>query len=1280
MKAFTKDIVRTVGHSKKRFFSIAVICALGVTMLTGLVVACMDLRQSADELFDTQRLFDISVQSTLGLTADDVDALADIEGVEEVEGAWTESAYTRVDGKRASVDVRALTASGMNEPFVLEGRLPEAADEIAVTAQYLVDTGKAIGDTLTLEPAETDDADADEGAAADEDGVADEDDDSEETSSTEVFTRQTYTITASVIDPQNVTAPDGPVAFRASTSADYSFFVTRDAVEDPSVFTAVYLMVSGSSELSTYSDEYTALIDEVSDRVDEITPQRERARAEAVRDEALATIADEERDALAELADAEDQLNEAQATLDDSLAEALDGQAEIDEGRATLQQSLADALSGQRELDTQRANALAELAQAQTTIDNNRAQIPDLSQLEDALAQLDEQAATLNTQLGGGAVDEAWQAIGRSTTEDEAAEATSSYLAAATEAVGTLTAQIDAGIAQIDEQAPDLEENLAAIESAEGTLTEQISQVNAAITSLNETIDPLAVELARTRAAAEEAAAAIDALDPTSADYESTLAELTQQKAELDAQAASLEETLEPLYAQRDELTAQNQAITGQLTQVQEQKAQLEAVKQQRDDLVSQRDQLGALVDGAESPLAQLASGKAEARLGYVQARSALVLLDQAQAELDAQRASALRQLDAAQATLDDGMAQIADGRAELDAAQAELDDGLLEIADGQAELDENRATFEEERADALQQIADARAEVEDIGPATWYVQNRSNLGGYSSIDSDTGSIEAIARVIPVIFFIVAVLVSLTTATRMVEEERTLIGLYKALGYSKAKILSKYLAYTLAAALIGGIVGDVLGFVALPLFLFSIFNVMYQLPILALHFDALYAVGAVALFIIGIVGATFLTCRADLAETPAALMRPRAPRAGSRIFLEHIGPVWRRMGFLNKVTARNLFRYKKRFFMTVFGIMGCTALLVCGFAVKDTVAALSWRQYGATETAGGTGEGVWGYDLMAVTSTDNFAEAADLLASDDQVEDVLALYIDNVTVESDGAKESMQLYVVPDGADLAGYITLVDNATGKPLDGLPSSGVLVTNNAATVLGFAASDEIDLKDSALNQTTAPVEGIVTNYLGNAVYLSEEAYEDLFGDFEENSFLAKLSGTPEEQISCADDLATNDLFLSVTSTEQLALDFSESFSLINSVVYVVILLAAGLAFVVLFTLSTVNIAEREREIATIKVLGFRRGEVRRYINKETLVLTALGILLGLPVGYALGMSFSVILKLPDINFAVTIEPVSYLIAAALTIVFALIVNRITNRMLDRIIMVEALKSPE
>ncbi len=1283
MKAFTKDIVRTIRGSMKRFLSIVAICALGATMLTGLSMACIDLRAAASALYRSQHLFDISVQSTYGLTDEDIAELAAVDGVAQAEGGFEETTYTLVDGLRATVTVKALLADGMNEPYVVEGRLPESANEVAVTEKYLKDSGKKIGDTLEFEDAEQDDPT----------GLSDE-------PSAGAIPGGTYTIVGTVVDPTNITQPDGPIAFRASTSSDYTFFVSNRAVEDDATYTIAYLAVSGAEDLPAYSEAYDARVDEVQARVEDLAPQRERARAQAIKDEAMAEIDDQEADALAELAGAESELDDAQAEIDDGLAEAQDGQRELDGQRANALAELGDA---QAQIDDGRAEAQAGIEQAQSglaTIAETRSvlekQLDEIDALEAGIAQAEEavqlaQAGVSTAQARGAElldgleqiastvgmdfspVRDAWNNLSSYSGLEEPIELEEAFASAVktfrndaaeklqqlhTEAQGyqnmleqRLAPQIERRT-QVAELREDIEERTGAIDARVAQIAARLTQIDDTLASLEED-DPERADLLTERGELAEEQRALTEEEDLLASEESALAE--EQDA-LDAQLAAydqLAEQLDQLNRALASLENISDATIDQLAQgmgrAASGAAQVDAALAQLKAIASQ---LPGGIEGSRQSirdgLAQLAAQKARAQEGLDTARSALAQLDAGQRELITQRADALTQL--------------AD-------AQTQLDDGFAQLADAQAELDDGRATFEEERDDALAQIADARADVDAVEPATWYVQNRSGLGSYSSVDSDASSIETIANIIPVIFYIVAILVSLTTATRMVEEERTLIGLYKALGYSKARILSKYLAYTATAALIGGILGDILGFVLIPYILFYIFQAMYLLPLFSLQFNLFYAVLGVAAFVIGIAGSTFITCRADLRETPASLMRPRAPRAGSRIFLEHIRPLWRHLDFLNKVTARNLFRYKKRFAMTVFGIMGCTALLICGFSIKNTVESLAPRQY----------EDIYRYDLMAVTQADDFETCQTLLEDSGEVRNLQALGIDNITVEFDGAKESMQLYVVPRGASIESYVSL-ETLSGEPID-LDEAGVVITNNAATVLGLAQGDTVQLTTTALNEADAPVNAITRNYLGNAVYMTQDAYEELFGEpLELNGFFAHLAGDNAEQLEFADELEASEDFLSITSTAKMHQQFEKSFTLINVVVYVIIGLAAGLAFVVLFTLSTVNIGEREREIATIKVLGFRVGEVRTYINKETFVLTLIGILVGLPAGWALSESFTYILKMPSIFFDVEVAPWCYALAAAFSVVFALVVSRITNRMLDRVNMVEALKSPE
>ena len=1172
--AFGLGVRRTIHGSLKRFVALATICALGVTMICGLKVACVDLRASADAFFDAQDLFDLRVQSTLGLTDEDVDALAALDGVARAEGGWAETCYTTVGSGSEKVDVKALSASGLNEPRVLDGHLPVTDGQVAVTRRFLEESGLSLGDEVTFRGAEGDD------------------------DSSAVFARRSYTICGVVLDPADINAGNGTMSFRASGGAQYAFFVLPSAVTTD-VYTAVYLQVDGADAPSCYTGDYESMVDAVKARVEGIKSEREEARRAGIVADASSQVDDAEKDALSQLDDAAAQLDDAQAQIDANAAELADGRAQ---------------------LEAQSADAAGQMDAAQSQIDAGYSEVvSNKQQVADGLARIADGLGCGTDGIGG------------------AISSKRSELAAAQRQVSESRGQI-LGAAQM---LPTLMGDAWPAEAwgrLETATTEE--EARAAADDVNAAVGPFV----------SEADGVLDDLcsylgSDEFKQVQDTYENLPQPiKDRIDGIVAEAPERVQALIYKV--LTDDPQAMI----------ADLQALR-------AQVDQLTQLADG----MVQVVAGQQQ--------------IDEGTAQLDRAEAG-YRQLSVAQAQLDSAEAELADGQAELDArrksAQEQLDaaadqleDGAAQLADGQAELDDARASYEQQRADALAQIADARAQLSDVDEATWYVQTRDSLASYSSVESDASSIEAIGTVIPIVFFVVAVLISLTTMTRMVEEERGLIGLYKALGYSRRRILSKYVTYAAAACLAGGVVGNVLGFVVLPLILFTIFRTMYALPAFLLRFDVAYAVGSVALFALGIVGATALTCRKELAEQPASLMRPKAPKAGSRILLERIRPLWRRLGFLNKVTARNLFRYKRRFFMTVFGIAGCTALLVCGFGIRDTVLSLPDRQYGDA--------GVGRYDLMVVTSADDLEGVARDLDADSQTVSFLPVYIDSLTVSHDGASESMQVFVVPDGMDLADYVGLSDDS-GAAID-LASEGAVITKNAEQVLGFSAGDSVHVQDSKLAEADVPVAAVCMNYLGNTLFMTQSAYREAFGaDAGLNGLLANLGGSDAEKIAVSERWSADSRVLSVASTAKLVQDFSSAFTLINTVVYVVIILAAALSFTVVFTLSNTNISERERELATIKVLGFKRGEVHVYINKETLILTGLGVLAGLPAGYALARSLTWILKMPSLYFDTVVAWPSYAVSAALAFAFTLMVNAMTNRSLDRVDMVGALKSAE
>ena len=1275
--AFSTDIRRTITGNLKRFISLFIITALGATMLVGLKAACDDLRATADAYYDGQRLFDISIKSTLGLDQADIDALAALDDVDVAEGGYTETAYTEVDGTNEKVDLKALFDEGLNAPLVLEGKLPRKASEVAVTRQYLDVTGKSLGDTVTFE-----------GMEGNDETAADADDADTSSESSTIFKRGAYVITASVLDPMDVNNGES-LSFRNTSGSKYAFFFTPDAVEDRSVYTVAYLTVAGAAQLPTYSDEYQERIDEVKDKAEGIRAEREQARTASVKTDAWATIDEKQAEADQEFSDAERKLADAQDEIDGSAATLADGKRELSlqealankeiaAGRAQLEDGYAQLDAAARELRANAQRVTDGLAQAasgkrQLAAAEQQAEAK-FAAAEQELAAQAEQLAAGKQQAEAGAVQAA-ESLGEAWPADAwAAVASAQDDAEAQAAVAAFTAQAQAAFEAQLQANPQY-----------GQLTDGLNQAKAGL----DAVDGKLAEFQPQRDAAQDAMKKLDeqiaALDENAEGYDQQLAQLQQQKAALQAQIDQLQTVLAQLQEQRE----QAQATVSQLQ--------------------DQLDQIKQTVDRQLADLTALAQGRAQAAVGEVRLAAGKQELaagkSQAQAQLAQQKqtlASSERQLKAAQQQLATGREQIAQNRVRLDAglatlevqsadaqrqiaeARAKLADGEEQLAEGQAELDRNREEFNERKADAQTKLDDARAEVDDMDPAVWYIQDRTSLPSYSSVESDASSIESIATVFPLIFFTVAVLISLTTVTRMVEEDRGLIGVYKALGYGKGRILSKYLVYAFAACLTGGIAGDILGFVALPEIIFTIFRTMYALPEYQLCFNAFTAFWGVALFAIGIVGATFLACRHVLRETPASLMRPKAPRAGKRILLERIAPLWRRMGFLNKVSARNLFRYKKRFLMTVFGIAGCTALMICGLGIRDTVVSFKPRQYGS--------EGVVRYDLMAVAQDADFDKGRRELEDSGKVSKMLEARVDTVTAEYGGAKESVQIVVVPDGADLAAYLRTADgsdtsllfpaDAGGSDLP-LPDSGngALITKNAEQVLGFGLGDELSLQDSTLRTGAVRVDGITINYLGNFVFMSASAYEEAFGEAcAFNAFLVNLKGTDAEKIAYADELAAGDTFVSVSSSTKIANDFQKNFKIIDVVVYVVTVMAAALAFAVVFTLSNTNISERERELATIKVLGFRKREVHVYINKETIILTVIGIVAGWPLGYAIARFLTYVLRMPSLFFDTVVEWPTYAVAAVMSLVFTLVINQFTNRSLDKIDMVGALKSAE
>ena len=631
-----------------------------------------------------------------------------------------------------------------------------------------------------------------------------------------------------------------------------------------------------------------------------------------------------------------------------------------------------------------------------------------------------------------------------------------------------------------------------------------------------------------------------------------------------------------------------------------------------------------------------------------------------------------------AQKTLDD---QIKASEEELKKQTAEAEKSLSAAgtqAIPQEQLQAQKAQLEQKLKAAQDKIDEEKAaqqkKIDKMEGASWYVMNRTALSGWSNIQSDADSIASIGVVFPVVFFAIAILISLTTVARMIDEDRGLLGTYKSLGFTNQEIQRKYLLYVGMAGLAGSIGGTILAFIAFPSFLFTVFRMMYLLPSYSLSVMPLRAVLGPVLFMGGILLTTVYSCNKELRQSAAALMRPKSPKPGSHVLLERIRPVWRRMSFLRKVTARNLFRYKSRMLMTVLGIGGCMALLIFGFALRDSDVISRYTNAAITSAKLQTSDGEISVSLVVFPDETDASEYVNF----DKLE---ASNAGSIVSADSGTDSTASAGTSISSAD-SGTDSTASAGTRADTGNLETGDIYVTQNAATLLNFSAGDKVSCRLPDLSEADLPVTAVVRNYIGNYMYMNESTYKSYFGDPGYNAVLAsfKDSVSTSAKKAFGTDLKNMSGISAVMVTSELMEQSADTFRLMNVVVAIIIVMSAALAFVVLFTLQTTNISERERELATIKVLGFYDREVHQYINRETWFLTILGVLIGLPLGWLFAQTISVILRLPSISLSVSIHPVSYLYSAVLTLLFALLVQLITNITLNRIDPATALKSVE
>lgn len=1013
------------------------------------------------------------------------------------------------------------------------------------------------------------------------------------------------------------------------------FVVVDKASFDMDVYTEAYVKVSGAEEKTAFTDEYNNLSDAAKEAVSAIEEERCAVRKQEIVDEANEKLADSEKT-----------VNEKSQELEDAKKELESGKSKAAEELEKAKQQLTD---GEAEL----ADAKQQIADGETQLANAKAQLNDKqAQLDSAEAQYESGKAQLDQK------------------EQELAAAEQTYLSNYAKYMPFITAgkaQIAAGRTQIADGKKQLDEGLAPLKQLRDGLDgieDGISQCDSGMAEVQKQLDGMDSDVYQEYVKIpeedrnEEQQAYVNKWENLNAQFAGIQAQKTQletAKSGLLAQAgfateADLDAQITSLTAQRDELDKKEAALLGQEQTLAAQEEELLSAGRQ---ITDGKSQIAAARSQLDSTKSQITDGKA-------QILSAWALLNEKEDTLNASKAQ-----------LASGEQELADGRSKYEQAAKEAEE---QITDGQAKITDG----ENQLTDARQKIADAKAEIKKIENPKWYVQTREDaLTEYQGYGDNADRMRSIGKVFPVLFFLVAALISLTTMTRMVEEQRVQIGTMKALGYGKAAIAGKYIGYALIATLGGSIFGVLAGEKILPFIIIYAYMILYKhLPAILVPYHMSYALQASGIAVACTLIATIASCYKELAAEPAELMRPAAPKQGKRILLERIGIIWKHLNFTWKSTVRNLIRYKKRFFMTIFGIGGCMALMVVGFGLKDCIYEIVSLQY----------EKVQFYDAATYMSDDiseeNRQQLHDYLDQNADIKETIEARMQKTDVKSASGKKTLYLMVPSDNEKIEDFLSFHSRTNKDEVYSLKKDEVILTEKMASLLNVKVGDELTIEDEDKGDQTVTVGAICENYMSHYLYLSPEKYEELYGvPAEYNTIIYSVKDGKDDQIEkIGTKLLSMDGVLNVSYTSSIEGRLDDMLRSLNLVIVVLIVSAGMLAFVVLYNLNNINITERQRELATLKVLGFYDGEVASYVYRENILLTIIGSVVGMVLGNLLHRYIILTVEVEEAMFGRQIHWQSYLYSFLFTVAFSLFVNWVMFYKLKKIDMVESLKSVE
>ena len=1387
MRAFRKDFIREITKNKGRFLSVFFIVLLGAAFFSGIRSAEGDMKVSADRYYDEVNYMDLKVLGTLGLTDDD---LADIAKTDGVKAVYGESEQV--------VKLIALT-DGVNEPRVVEGRMPEKEDEILVDTQFLKSSGCEIGDQVTF-------------TSGTEDPLSDS------------LTGDTFTIVGSATLPYYMDLNRGTGSIGNGSINSFALLLPETFTSD--LYTEIYVQADGAQEEASYSDAYDETVKAVQTKIEALEDAACDRRYTAVKtegqekiDDAKQQVADAEQklaDAKTELDDGAQQLADAKVTIADKEQELLDGEqtlkdkeqelldgkqtiaekeqelldgkqtiadkeqellsakatiadkeqelasgkatlkdkeAELASGKATLEAKAAELESGKAELN-QKAD---ELASGKTTLEAKAKELSDgkaqLAEKETELASGKKELEEKMTQLSAAKTELTRKQTELNTAKEQLSEKETELniakeqLSAAREELDNKKAETAAGRTQYEAQKAAYEEQksqyetakdqlaqisrqLPMVEAAQTEVTGQIEVIEAQLDGLTEedeayvslleqktALEAKQTELAQQLFTMQEQKTFLEqniaAFEAASADAEARLAaaeaQITDAESQLAAADAQLTEKEQECAAgeaqiasAKEELESGEAQITEALAQLQDGEAQAEAYQKQIEDGEAQLASAKAAIADGEAQIetnrsklkdgeTQLAAARAQLADGEQQIASYRQTIQSGEAQLAAAKqtissgesqladakqtiADGETQLAEAKQTIADGESQlaeakqtIADGETQLADAKQEIADGKIsladvkqEIADKEKELEDSKAEYEKAKADAEPEIADAKQEIADgektladLKKPTWYVWGRNKVTSTESFGQDAGRISNIGKFFPVIFFLVAALVSLTTMTRMIEEQRQQIGTLKALGYSDGVIAFKYFAYAMLSTVSGALAGVVVGEKILPWVIMNAYGMLYTgLPYYMTPLN--WEQGGLAILAsaacTGV--ATIAACYKELAAGPAELMRPEAPKNGKRIFLERIGVLWKHLNFTQKSTV-----------------------ILVGFGLQDSITAIAKNQFVSLFT----------YQANAVLNSDVDESEKEALQTDLEnysgIDELLEMYCQNIELQTDKKTVDAVLEVPKELTNFNDFYAFRDRKSGEVYEFPTDGGAAISEKTATMLGVKAGDTVQLKKGD-DIVDVKISIIVENYVRHYLYLAPDLYEELFGGAPDyNQLLMKYQDTSSNyETALGEKIMTYDGVAAISFTSDLIDQIDNMLRSLDIVIVVLIVSAGLLAFVVLYNLNNINITERQRELATLKVLGFFDGEVASYVYRENMVLTLFGVIAGMGIGTFLHHCVIQTVEVDLMMFGRNVFPRSYGWSALITLAFALFVNFMMFYRLRKIDMIESLKSVE